>query len=61
MCVKNSKSGTDIIHMLKIVFCEECLSKADIYLWIKYFNDGREYVKDDPRSGQPAMMTWSVR
>ena len=39
--------------MLVKVYGQEAVSKKYVYEWFKRFADGKEVVKDEPRSGHP--------
>ena len=32
------------------------MSSSMVRRWVRLFNDGRENVRDDPRSGQPSVV-----
>jgi len=44
-----------------IKFCvklgEHALSRSQVFKWYKAFSDGRESIKDEPRSGRPTSKT----
>jgi hypothetical protein len=40
--------------MLQKAFGESSMKKASAYEWCMRFQDGREEVEDDERSGQPS-------
>ncbi|KAJ8957506.1 hypothetical protein NQ318_020538 [Aromia moschata] len=39
------------------VYGNECLSRTQVFVWFKQFNEGRETTEDDPRPGWPSMST----
>ena len=39
--------------MMKKVYVDDCLSRSRIHEWFKRFQEGREALKDDERSGRP--------
>ena len=39
--------------MMKKVCGDDCLSRSRIHEWFKRFQEGREALEDDERSGQP--------
>lgn len=54
---KEGTSGNDIVRRLSAVFGEHALHKTAVYKWMQRFEDGRESLEDDPRSGRPATTT----
>ena len=40
--------------MIQKALGDDIMSAAQIKLWNKHFQDGRESVESDPRSGRPA-------
>ncbi|KAJ8941339.1 hypothetical protein NQ318_004783 [Aromia moschata] len=47
--VKLGKTLTEAYAMLKEVYVNECLSRAQVFEWFKRFKEGREMTEDDPR------------
>lgn len=43
--------------MLVKVYGQEAVSKKCVYEWFQRFTDGKEDVKDEPRSGRPRTST----
>ncbi|GBO46294.1 hypothetical protein AVEN_50163-1 [Araneus ventricosus] len=43
--------------MLVKVYSVDAVSKKCVFEWFKRFRDGKEYVKDEPRSGRPPTST----
>ena len=39
--------------MMKRVYGDDCLSRSRIHEWFKRFQEGREALEDDERSGRP--------
>ena len=39
--------------MKKKVYGDDCLSRSSIHEWFKLFQEGREALEDDERSGRP--------
>ena len=39
--------------MMKKIYGEDCLSRSRIHEWFKLFQEGREALEDDERSGRP--------
>ena len=54
-CVKLNENATETYEKLKRAYGEHAVSKAQVFRWHKAFLDGRESVKDEPRSGRPCM------
>ncbi|EFN76790.1 Putative uncharacterized protein FLJ37770, partial [Harpegnathos saltator] len=42
---------------LQEAYGDDCLSKTSTFEWFKKFQEGRESVEDDPRSGRPSTST----
>lgn len=51
--MKFGKSATEILSLLQEVYGDNCLSRTQVFEWVKRFKDGREDVTDDPRIGRP--------
>ncbi|GBN17328.1 Putative uncharacterized protein FLJ37770 [Araneus ventricosus] len=56
-CFKVGKTATETHEMLVKVYGEDAVSKRCVFEWFKRFRDGKENVKDDPRSGRPPTST----
>jgi hypothetical protein len=52
-CVKISKSASETLALLTVAYGEYTVKKSSVLEWQRLFKEGREDVKDDPRSGQP--------
>ena len=52
--VKLGKSLSEIKADLEKVYGESALKKSGICKWIGRFREGRDTVKDDPKSGHPS-------
>lgn len=52
--MKLEKTASETYFLLKQVYGNECLSCARVLESFKRFQDGREYVEDDARSGRPS-------
>jgi hypothetical protein len=50
---KLGKSATEAFEGLKMVYVDECLSRASVFEWFAKFHAGRESIEDDPRPGRP--------
>jgi hypothetical protein len=46
----------DIRRQLCEVHEEHAMSDSMVRRWVRHFNQGRENVHDDPRSGRPSMV-----
>jgi hypothetical protein len=46
----------DIHLQLCEVYGEHAMSDSMVRRWVRHFNEGRENVYDDPRSGQPSVV-----
>ncbi|GBL86616.1 Putative uncharacterized protein FLJ37770 [Araneus ventricosus] len=53
-CFKLGRTATETHEMLVKV---DAVSKRCVFEWFKRFRDGREHVKDEPRSGRPPTST----
>ncbi|GBM95946.1 Putative uncharacterized protein FLJ37770 [Araneus ventricosus] len=56
-CFKLGKTAMETHEMLVNVYGVDAVSKKCIFEWFKRFRDGKEDVKDDPRSGRPSTST----
>jgi len=52
-CVKASKSAVETMKLINKAYGSAAMSCAHVYWWYASFQDGREDVKDDARSGHP--------
>ena len=52
-CVKIGKSANEKLVLLTVVYDEYAMKKSSVFEWYRRFQEGREDVQDDPRSGQP--------
>jgi hypothetical protein len=50
---KLGKSATETYNLLMEVYGDECLSHTQVFEWFKKFKEGREEIKDNPRTGWP--------
>lgn len=50
---KLGKSATEAYSMLQQVYGDDCLSRTRVFEWFKRFQDGREDISDDLRTGRP--------
>ena len=54
----NAKNMTpaEIHHQICDVYGEHAVSSSMVRKWVRLFNEGRENVHDDPRSGRPSVV-----
>jgi len=54
----NAKNMTpaEIHRQLRDVYGEHAMSSSMVRRWVRLFNEGRENVNDDPRSGRPSVV-----
>ena len=53
-CVKLGETGIETFNKLKQAYGEHALSRSQVFMWYKAFSEGRESIKDEPRSGWPS-------
>ena len=53
-CVKLGETGIETFNKLKEAYGEHALSRSQVFKWFKAFSDGRESIKDEPRSRRPS-------
>lgn len=51
--VKLGKSASETFRLMQQVYGDDCLSRANVFLWYKRFSEGRETLEDDSREGRP--------
>jgi hypothetical protein len=51
--VEIGKSACETLGILTVAYGECAVKKSSVFEWHRPFKEGREDVKDDPRSGQP--------
>ncbi|GBO45484.1 Putative uncharacterized protein FLJ37770 [Araneus ventricosus] len=56
-CFKLGKTATKTHEMLVKVYGVDAVSKKCVFEGFKRFRDGKEDVKDEPRSGRPPINT----
>ncbi|GBM79489.1 Putative uncharacterized protein FLJ37770 [Araneus ventricosus] len=56
-CLKLGKPAAETHEMLVKVYGVDAVSKKCVFEWFKRFRDGKEDVKDKPRSGRPSTRT----
>ena len=47
----------DIHRQICEVYCENAMSDGMVRKWVTKFNEGRNNVHDEPRSGRPSIVT----
>lgn len=52
-CFKLGKTFTETFELMKKVYGDNCLSRTRVFEWYKRFQDGRDALEDDPKSGRP--------
>ena len=52
-CVKIRKSTSETLALLTVAYGEYVMKKSSVFEWHTRFEEGREDVQDDPRSGGP--------
>ena len=52
-CVKLEKKFAETYELMKKVYCDECMSRTQVYTWFTRFKNGREDLNDDLRPGRP--------
>lgn len=53
-CSKNEINATKTFQMMQTAFVDQCLSRKNIFKWYKLFQEGRESIEDEARSGRPS-------
>jgi len=53
-CVKLGETGIETFNKLKQAYGEHALWRSQVFKWYKAFSEGRESIKDEPRSGRPS-------
>ena len=48
------ETGIETFNKLKQAYGEHALSRSQVFKYYKAFSEGRESIKDDPRSGRPS-------
>jgi len=52
-CCKVNFSATKTVELIQKAYSDAALSRTTIFEWHTQFQEGRESVKDDKRSGRP--------
>ena len=53
-CIKLGETGIETFNKLKQAYGEHALSRSQVFKWYKAFSEGRESIKDEPRSVRPS-------
>ena len=53
-CFKLGYSATETLTKIKETYGDAALSRSQVFKWFTAFSEGRESVKDEPRSGRPS-------
>ena len=53
-CVKLEKSATEMRDLLKRVYGDECVSRTQVFEWVKRFKEGTEEIGHNQRPGRPS-------
>ncbi|XP_025153825.1 putative uncharacterized protein FLJ37770 [Harpegnathos saltator] len=56
-CVKNGIKCSEAFKMLKKAFDDDTISQPRVHEWYERFQEGREDIEDDARSGRPSTST----
>ena len=51
---KLGKSATETYNLLTELYGDQCLSRTQVFEWFKKCMEGREDVRNDPKSGRPS-------
>ena len=51
-CVKLGETGIETFNKLKQAYGEHAFSRSQVFKWYNAFSEGRESIKDEPRSGR---------
>jgi hypothetical protein len=53
LCFKLGKTAAETVEMMRQVYGENCLSRAQICRWYERFKSGVETIEDEARPGRP--------
>jgi len=51
---------SEIHHQICQVYCDNAMSDGVVMKWVRMFNEGRENVHDEARSGRPSLVNDDV-
>jgi hypothetical protein len=54
-CFKAGLSATETIVLVQMAYGNEALNRSTVFWWYSQFGDGREWVEDDKRGGNPKL------
>jgi hypothetical protein len=60
-CQKLCKSRSETFNMTKQVYGEEALGRSAVFKWHQSFEQGRDSLEDDERSGRTKAVTCNER
>ena len=52
-CFKLGKTAADTVEMVRQVYGDNCLFRAQIFRWYAQFKSGVETIEDEARPGRP--------
>ena len=52
-CFKLAKTAAENVELMRQVYGDNCLSRAQIFRWYARFNSGVETIEDEARPGHP--------
>jgi len=52
---------SEIHHQICQVYGDNAMSDGIVRKWVRMFNEGRENVNNEARSGRPSLVVWCVR
>src|SRR5215475_7733786 len=52
-CFKLGKTAAETVEMMRQVYGDNCLSRAQIFRWYAQFKSGVETIEDEARPGRP--------
>ena len=52
-CFKPGKTAAKTVELMRQVYGDNCLSRAQIFRWYARFKSGVETIEDEAKSGRP--------
>ena len=52
-CFKLGKTAAETVELIRQVYGDNCLSRAQIFRWYARFKSGVETIEDEDRPGRP--------